>query len=690
MASDVRFAEFTDELREEVNRLREELGEGLRKSFVLTMCNRIPLDDIEDVQTLFVNKKIGSRKIAIDGYVFNSEENTLTLLIADWNEFENNNNLISTEVDGLLRGLRAFFELSRSGKLVDEFEFSTPEYDLDELIRKEVIDRIHLVIVTDRLVSDRIRHLKVTPIKETPADADIWGVERLFDFACSDSPQEPIHFDFSDQPIKLALATKGEGYESYLGVMPATILAKLYQEHGGRLLEGNVRSFLTLKTSVNRDIRGTIIGRPEKFFIYNNGIAVTARDIEFDDAGDMIGATDFQIINGGQTTASLARAVTTDHADVSQIQVAMKLTYISDALPQDEALELMRNISRYSNNQNKVSGADFSSNHPLHVRIEKCSERIVAPPAPGVQYGSYWFYERNRGSYEQKKMFLRGDRLREFERKYSKKQLVRKEDLAKVRLCFNQMPHIVSKGAATLFAKFMEKVDETWSKDDEKGVYGDQFFRDSIALVIMYNKLRDAVSQCQWYEGGYRANIVAYSIAIFFRLFENNYGTDTFNFQLIWNMQALPEDMLVTLLRIAQKVKEDVLTYSERKKENVTEWAKMEMCWAFAKEKFDCKSDVLPITAEQWKISASQKTAAKHDARVVAKMDAGIDLQTQVCNYKYWQEAWRFDRQNSILAPLQSLSISKASKIPTVIPTERDCERALKALEQLRREGFSH
>lgn len=109
MASDVRFAEFTDELREEVNRLREELGEGLRKSFVLTMCNRIPLDDIEDVQTLFVNKKIGSRKIAIDGYVFNSEENTLTLLIADWNEFENNNNLISTEVDGLLRGLRAFF-----------------------------------------------------------------------------------------------------------------------------------------------------------------------------------------------------------------------------------------------------------------------------------------------------------------------------------------------------------------------------------------------------------------------------------------------------------------------------------------------------------------------------------------------------------------------------------------------------
>ena len=175
MASDVRFAEFTDELREEVNRLREELGEGLRKSFVLTMCNRIPLDDIEDVQTLFVNKKIGSRKIAIDGYVFNSEENTLTLLIADWNEFENNNNLISTEVDGLLRGLRAFFELSRSGKLVDEFEFSTPEYDLNELIRKEVIDRIHLVIVTDRLVSDRIRHLKVTPIKETPADADIWG-----------------------------------------------------------------------------------------------------------------------------------------------------------------------------------------------------------------------------------------------------------------------------------------------------------------------------------------------------------------------------------------------------------------------------------------------------------------------------------------------------------------------------------
>lgn len=690
MSDEHRFAEYVRELQEEVRRLREEQGEGLRKSFVLTMCSQIPDSDMDDIHPIYVSRKVGSRKIAIDGYVFNGEENTLTLIIADWNEFESDENLTATEVEAYLKALRGFFEFSKEGRLEDEFEFSTPEFELDELVRTEVIDRVHLLVFTDRKVSDRIRHLSTQPIKDTQADADIWGPERLFDFVSSNKTQEPLHIDFSNTPIPLTLATVGEGYKSYQGVMPATVLAALYRTHGGKLLEGNVRSFLSLKTQVNKDIRGTILSHPEKFFIFNNGIAVTAREVEFNDEEEMIGATDFQIINGGQTTASLARAAISDNADLSKIQVAMKLTFISEDLPESEAQDLMRNISRFSNNQNKVSGADFSSNHPLHVRIEKCSERLVAPPAPGVQYGSYWFYERNRGSYEQKKMFLRGRDLREFERKFNKKQKVRKEDLAKVRLCWAKQPNIVSKGAQTLFAKFMENVDKTWSDDDAKGVYGDQYFKDSISLVIMYSRLSEAVSKQSWYDSGYRANIVAYAMALFSRAFEKQYGRDTFDFDAIWNKQALPDSVLNELLRIARFVKERILTSDQRSKENVTEWAKMELCWKFAQDAFDREGWALPDSFSLWCVSREKKTAARREARTEAKVDAGIDVQNQVLQYPHWKEAMSFERQHSVLSPMQATSVSKATMISAKLPTERECKLAMGALKLLRQEGFEY
>ena len=213
MSDEHRFAEYVRELQEEVRRLREEQGEGLRKSFVLTMCSQIPDSDMDDIHPIYVSRKVGSRKIAIDGYVFNGEENMLTLIIADWNEFESDENLTATEVEAYLKALRGFFEFSKEGRLEDEFEFSTPEFELDELVRTEVIDRVHLLVFTDRKVSDRIRHLSTQPIKDTQADADIWGPERLFDFVSSNKTQEPLHIDFSNTPIPLTLATVGEGYK---------------------------------------------------------------------------------------------------------------------------------------------------------------------------------------------------------------------------------------------------------------------------------------------------------------------------------------------------------------------------------------------------------------------------------------------------------------------------------------------
>ena len=108
------------------------------------------------------------------------------------------------------------------------------------------------------------------------------------------------------------LASETNDYKAYLCNIPGIVLATLYNKYGGRLLEGNVRSFLQVRGKVNKGIRATILNEPDKFFAYNNGIAATAYDVKRETIDGMQYITEIsslQIVNGGQTTASLATAL---------------------------------------------------------------------------------------------------------------------------------------------------------------------------------------------------------------------------------------------------------------------------------------------------------------------------------------------------------------------------------------------
>lgn len=671
------------------------MGEGLRKSFVECLCDQIPDEESPTIQLVYVDTKFGSKRIGVDGYVFNSEENTLLLVIADFNEFSDETKLIRSEAENTwFKKLRNFFKLSRMGRLQDPvssiLEWSTPEYELASLIQEENIDRVRLLLLTDRRLSDKFTKLDNSPICDIPVTEEVWALELLYQHLKSGLDHVPLEIEFEDAPIPLTLATSGDGFKSYLGVISALKLSNIYQEHGGRLLEGNVRSYLTLKSQVNRDIRGTILSKPEHFFIYNNGIAVTAQNLVFDSEGRLIKATDFQIINGGQTTASLARAVFSDKADVSGIQVALKLTEIDADLDPIQSRELIRNISRYSNNQNKVSGADFSSNHEFHVLMEQCAQRIPAPPARGMIHGSYWFYERNRGSYLQAQMFMSEGEKKAFTAKSDKNHVVKKEELARVRLAWNQEPDIVSKGAQTLFSHFMNQLDEDWATKRKAGHYGDDYFRDSIALIVMYKQLRTLVSDQSWYDKGYLANIVAYGMSAFIWLFKKQFGAKAvFDLGQIWKKQEIPEQLTGILLDICREVK-NCLTSSKRKKENVTEWAKMSACWKFVQEHFNTLHFTLPEDVESWKKSNEKIRSDRTRAVEQTAIDNSVSLMQWAMDYQHWEEALSFDHEHGFLTPLQEKAIRKCMQIPMKIPTDKEIQHAKQGLEELRQEGFKH
>lgn len=233
---------------------------------------------------------------------------------------------------------------------------------------------------------------------------DIEGIYRskLAGFAKEDVIIKCSDFGIEGIPcIKAEIET--DQYESYLAIVPGQFLADIYKKHNASLLEANVRSFLKFNGGVNKGIRGTILNEKSRFFTYNNGISTTAKSIELENNpvhGLMITSfTDLQIINGGQTTATLAATNIKNGADLSGIFVQMKLTVLKNDDP-----ELIRNIATYANSQNKVKTADLNSSHPFYVRMEDFSRKLYAPLESGQLVQQLWFFERARGQYEQPMM----------------------------------------------------------------------------------------------------------------------------------------------------------------------------------------------------------------------------------------------------------------------------------------------
>ena len=230
------------------------------------------------------------------------------------------------------------------------------------------------------------------------------------------------------------------GYRTCVALFPGTILHDLYDEYGSRLLELNVRSYLQARGKVNKGILETLVREPHRFLAYNNGITIVAEGIDFsNDKARVLSIKGMQIVNGGQTTASIHRAMKDSKVDISHVYVQAKLTVV----PPEAFDEMVPDISRFSNTQNKVSEVDLRANHAYHVGIERVSRRVWAP---GEQ--SMWFYERARGSYQTERAKRGGtaSERQKFDKQFPASQRFTKEDLARYTNAWDGLPHIVSRG----------------------------------------------------------------------------------------------------------------------------------------------------------------------------------------------------------------------------------------------------
>ena len=641
--------------------------------------------------------------LAFDGYSYDEADGALILIASEFtNQRDIAPTLTNSRIEELLLYMQRFIEESVNGDIRNYCDDSDPAVNIANEFRKKIgkgmvsteILRFKFIIISNYTLSKQVKNLKQPNFLGRPVSLNVWTLERFFQSYISNSSEilEIETKDFNCDGIPCLKANLGDNsyYDAYLGIVPGEFLAKIYYEYGSRLLQGNVRAFLSFRGNVNKGIRSTIMKQPENFFTYNNGIAIVARSVNFSSDGSKITYfKDLQIINGGQTTAALASAIIKNEAPkgMDNLFVPMKLTVlnVNDDMSEDQIQnynELTKTISECANSQNAVKPADFFSNHPFHVKMEQLSRKVMAPPVGGNPYQTVWFYERSRGKWEQEQMKMNAHQREMFKQKYPKEQLITKEKLAK---CYNTIlmhPDQVCKSSSDNFKVFAPYIDSIYENDRDR--INDEFFKKCICSIIIFDKLDKLISKEAWYpKGGNKAQITPYTISKLMTLLPK--GTDL-DWVSIWNKQTLYPTLATELLRLA--------CFTHKYLENrangglVRSLCRLVGTWSDFKEvEFKLSETFLHSLISKEETKASEQ-AAKRAHKFNSKIDVSVEIFK--LGAPYWINVYQTLAKEEILSYgdcdfIRSISahISRGT-----LPTSAQCRRLLKIIEKAEDKGY--
>lgn len=700
------FEEYRKDFLEDVLSTEESEANGTVASFVKICALKLFEGDVIPEYTPCYYSGSGYRNAAVrvDGYALDEHDGAFYLLTAAYSGADESEIMIGSDARTALDRCRMFAANSIEHNLASKIEISTEAYDLASLIEEQArfVSKFVVILLTDESLSERANLggddagkkkkkktkragvLEAEEICGIEVEYRIWDMPRFYRIFGVGDGHEEIAIDFNDYieggvPCLPANYTSAnEQCKSYLCTVPGNVIADLFDEYGSRMLEGNVRSFLG-KRGVNKAIRNTVLNEPDMFFVYNNGLSATATEVEV--KGErLLFARDLQIVNGGQTTATLSAARHSSGADLSPVSVLMKLTQV----PPETAATIVPVISRSANSQNKVNAADFFSTHEYHIRLEQMSRREFAPAKSGAQHETHWFYERARGQYIQATMHMTKAQERKFATQNPKNQVVTKTDLAKVLSAWDMFPHIVSKGAESNFSEFAKRTDAEWEK--RKDDFNMKYFHEAIALVIIYRAIDKMIPKQPWYEGGYKANVVAYTTALLHHVIKNNYPGETLDLGKIWQKQQCPDILMQQLTTMAEQVYY-CITDENRAVQNVTQWCKQAACWEVVKT-----IKVEPVTGFESLLQGHEEAVAeKRKAREIRKIEDTIDNQKQVFDLgeEYWKRLEIWLRSHPLAIATEQKALKYATSMSRgLFPDDRQCKSLIKLRERAIQEGF--
>lgn len=539
------------------------------------------------------------KKMEIEGGYIDKTSNCVNLLNSDFNP-GTITSITKTMILEKTKLMVAFVENALKGYF-SEAEQSNPavQFALDFVDNIDSIYKIHMFLISTNSLSGTIKTLELKDFKYGDKvfkiELDVLDINKIYNSRMAGFEKEEVIIkcsDFGNDGIPCIKADiETDQYSSYLAIVPGNFLADIYKKHGSRLLESNVRSFLKFNGAVNKGIKNTILYEKSKFFTYNNGISTTAKSVELDETDNklkIVAFQDLQIINGGQTTATLASTSIKNKADLSGVYVQMKLTVLRDDDP-----ELIRNISKYANSQNKVRNADLNSNHPFYVKMEDLSRKIYAPLGSGEIVQKMWFFERTRGQYDQPLMNMKSKKEMDSYKKVRPKNMkFTLTDMAKYINASEMHPNYVSWGGEVNSMHFHNFIEKQWEKNKEQ--FNERYYKDLIAKKIMYSYLERLISDQEWYQRkkDYRPQLVAYTFAKF--VYEVEKINKFIDYKKIWDNQKVGIEYDDDLAAIAKLIFDFIYDTDNRSIANIGTYCKKDECWNEVKKiKYEISDELI-------------------------------------------------------------------------------------------------
>lgn len=529
--------------------------------------------------------KVGSYKVKISGYSVSDttdelgNPDRLDLFVSLYKGLEDIEDIPDTEIGRAAKQGLHFLKFCATGKLSEALDETNEAYPLVTEVERifTALDSIRIFVITDGQV--KTRNYAPQDIEGKQVRLEVMDIQRLFNHWQQGRPRDELVVNFQDLcgtalPSVWVPGAGDDEYDYALTAVPGEALRFLYEKYGPRILEANVRSFLGVGSrGVNKGIRDSLRSNPDRFMAYNNGIVVVADAAKLDRTPDgstgILWLQGMQIVNGGQTTASIYFAKKKNpEIDLSSVRVPAKIIVLRNGQGDDE--ELISNISRYANSQNVVKQSDLSANKPFHRELEKLSLRTYCPDGVGR-----WFYERSAGSY---KVMLEKEAATVVQKKKLQAAIppyrkITKPDLAKFLFAWDQKPHVVGLGSQKNFQAFMDELGERENSGED--VIPDQNqFKEMIAKAILFKSAQKLIRPLF---PAFQGNITVYTVSVLALKLGR-----VFDFKRVWQAQNISPELQRQLVAWAREVNEALHRGASGRM--ISEWAKKLECWSLVRD----------------------------------------------------------------------------------------------------------
>ena len=685
------------------------------------------IQGVGDVNQVNICSYRARNGVALDAWGFNGDEDvtTIDLFLTLYVDPYESKKISASDLDRHFNWLQRFYDQSLSGSILSKIEESKSDlYQVASLINTtKKIDRIRLFLLTNAIIPMHYNKPNIELEDGTTCEFFVWDVKRVMQQDNIISGRNPIVVDFdADYNCTLPcvmMPDVSENVTCYLCIIPGMVLSQVYHKYNQQILEMNVRTFLQFK-GANKGIRDTLIGHkatkkerdkgiedtdpePDMFFAYNNGISATAAEVALNDEGTAITQIkSWQIVNGGQTTASIEAVMNMKDTDVTKLTkvfVPMKISVIKD---KDKISSIVPKISRYANTQSAIKKSDFNINEEFLVELEQRSREEWIMDVLGKPV-SKWFFERTRGQYLDRAKRGGSKAEKEFYAEYPKNQMFDKTLLSKVMVAWDQNPASVCKGGENNYSLFFERTKQAGIRFDKTR------YHRTIAKTILFKAIDAYYGKDGIALPGYKSNMVAYTMAML-SLVSNK----SLNLDALWTEQcvispSVYNEMTIDLYSIyaklvcgaehvSYKIKETYTTPDGKRKnryvakniptedlnklketllfkillyvksiqpfiyshimdvnegENINEWSKKTLCWDALKTKLSNKGTAFNVPAEL--CSASGDLDSEVTEAQQKYIDEAVSITAEV-----WFSINKWSKENpGILTPKEQAFIGQ-------------------------------